>query len=79
VSGGASTVRGVVIDHFFGDGIMRTGQGGDLIAGCYLGVDTTGAAAAGNGAVEPPKGSDPSGSLPHSPESVRFPGCLAPF
>jgi titin len=50
LEGGNSTVQGLAIDHFAGNGILLGGSGGDLIAGCFLGVDATGAAAAGNGA-----------------------------
>jgi uncharacterized repeat protein (TIGR01451 family) len=51
LKGGASTARALVIDDFFGNGILLSGAGGDLIAGCYIGVDATGAVAAGNGAL----------------------------
>jgi uncharacterized repeat protein (TIGR01451 family) len=50
LEGGNSTVQGLAIDNFAGNGILLGGFGGDLIAGCYLGVDATGAVAAGNGA-----------------------------
>src|SRR5262249_51734610 len=49
LEGGNSTVQGLAIDHFAGNGILLGGSGGDLIAGSFLGVDATGTAAAGNG------------------------------
>jgi CSLREA domain-containing protein len=49
ITAGNSTVRGLVIDNFTGDGIDLTTRGGDVLAGNYIGVDSTGAAAAGNG------------------------------
>jgi murein DD-endopeptidase MepM/ murein hydrolase activator NlpD len=48
VSAGDSDVRGLVIDNFSGNGIALQG-GVDGIVGNYIGVDSTGAAAAGNG------------------------------
>ncbi len=47
---GASTVKGMVINHFGGDGIdVGTAAVGSLITGNFLGTDFTGTSAAGNG------------------------------
>jgi uncharacterized repeat protein (TIGR01451 family) len=50
LEGGNSTVQGLAIDNFGGNGILLGGSGGDLIAGCFLGVDATGTAPAPNSA-----------------------------
>jgi len=49
VTAGASTVRGLVINRFGGNGVMLMNNGGNTIAGCFIGTDATGAAAAPNG------------------------------
>jgi Bacterial Ig-like domain (group 3)/Right handed beta helix region len=48
IAGGNSTVRGLVIDDFSGDGIDLTTEGGDLIEGDYIGTDPTGSIAEPN-------------------------------
>ena len=48
--GGNSTVKGLVINRFRNDGILIAGpKGGDIIEGNYIGTDTTGTVALGNG------------------------------
>ena len=52
INGGGSTVRGLVINRFSGDGIVLQGVGGNKVQGCYIGTDSSGASAqsnAGNG------------------------------
>ena len=49
LAGGNSTVKGLVIDNFSGDGIDLTTSGGDLIAADYIGTNAAGTAAAANG------------------------------
>jgi PKD domain/Right handed beta helix region/FG-GAP repeat len=51
VKGGNSTVRGLVIDRFPSDGIRLETNGGNTVAGNYIGIDSTGALAKGNGFV----------------------------
>src|SRR5688572_2200335 len=46
---GGSTVRGLVINRFGGNGISLLSKGGNLIVGNYVGSDAAGAAAAPNG------------------------------
>lgn len=48
VAGGSSTVAGLVIDRFSGNGIQIDTNGGDVIQGNYIGTDKTGATAAPN-------------------------------
>ena len=52
VSGGTSTVRGLVIGRFggtgVGDGIRLQGAGGDIIESLFIGTDATGTAARAN-------------------------------
>jgi titin len=48
VSAGHSTVEGLVINRFSGDGILLQGQGSDLVVGNYIGTDVTGSLALGN-------------------------------
>lgn len=45
---GDSTIRGLIINRFAGDGIRLEGLGGNTIAGNYLGTDASGKAARGN-------------------------------
>ncbi len=45
----SSTIRGLVINRFGGDGITITGTNGIIVQGNYLGTDVTGTAALGNG------------------------------
>jgi CSLREA domain-containing protein len=47
--GGASTVRGLVINRFKRQGIALLARGGYLIEGNYIGTDLTGTVARGNG------------------------------
>jgi hypothetical protein len=49
ITAGSSTVKGLVIDNFTAAGIALQTSGGNVIAGNYIGVDSSGAAAAGNG------------------------------
>jgi hypothetical protein len=48
ITAGNSTVRGLVIDSFNGNGILIDTNGGDVIQGNYIGTDKTGATAAPN-------------------------------
>lgn len=48
ISGGGSTVKGLVINRFGNDGIVLQAGGGNVIAGNYIGTDASGAAALGN-------------------------------
>jgi parallel beta-helix repeat protein len=45
---GSSIVRGLVINHFNGNGIALGGEGGDVIEGNFIGTDVTGTVALGN-------------------------------
>ena len=49
IAGGSTTVRGLVIHSFTGDGILIDTSGGDVIQGNYIGTDLTGATALPNG------------------------------
>jgi hypothetical protein len=48
LNGADSVVRGLAVDDFQGFGILLGGSG-DVITGCFVGVDATGTVAAGNG------------------------------
>jgi CSLREA domain-containing protein len=48
--GGNITVKGLSIINFSGNGIRIDDNGGNLIVGCYIGVDGSGSAAGPNGA-----------------------------
>lgn len=48
ISGGGSTVRGLIISNFSGNGITLSGLGGNTIESNWVGVDGSGAAAASN-------------------------------
>jgi len=48
VAGGSSTVAGLVINRFNGNGIQIDTKGGDVIQANYIGTDKTGATAAPN-------------------------------
>jgi uncharacterized repeat protein (TIGR01451 family) len=50
VSGGGSTVSGLVIDNFVHDGLVLTGSGSDVVAGDFIGTNPAGTAASPNGA-----------------------------
>ncbi len=43
ISGGNSTVRGLVVNNHVGAGILLAGSGNNIIQGNYIGTDTTGA------------------------------------
>jgi parallel beta-helix repeat protein len=49
VTGGNSTIKGLVINQFSGNGIDLATNGGDVVEGDYIGTDATGTSAAGNG------------------------------
>jgi hypothetical protein len=49
ISSGASTVRGLVIHQFTASGVHVTTNGGNTIAGNYIGTDVTGLLDRGNG------------------------------
>jgi uncharacterized protein (TIGR02145 family) len=48
ISGGSSTVKGLVINRFAGGGIQITNSGGNIILGNYIGVDVMGESPEGN-------------------------------
>src|SRR6185437_10060533 len=48
ISGSGVVVRGLIINHFKGSGILVLGGGGNRIAGNYIGTDAAGTADAGN-------------------------------
>jgi uncharacterized repeat protein (TIGR01451 family) len=48
VNAGGTTVKGLVINHFTGDGIQITSNGQNVITGNYIGTDITGKIAIGN-------------------------------
>lgn len=49
VTSGSSAFRGLVINQFARDGIRIEGLGGNTVEGSYIGVDSTGQLARGNG------------------------------
>lgn len=49
ISGGSSTVKGLAIVNFSGNGIQLDTNGNDTVQSCYIGITTAGTAA-GNGA-----------------------------
>ncbi len=49
ITAGATTIRGLVIDRFSGNGIVILGPGGNVIAGDLIGVDAAGDPGLGNG------------------------------
>jgi titin len=49
IASGNSTVQGLAINHFAGQGILIQSNGGDTIRDNYIGTDSSGATAAGNG------------------------------
>src|SRR5262249_52549596 len=49
ISGGNSTIQGLVINNFSNEGIMISGKGGNVIRGNFLGTDATGKQDKGNG------------------------------
>lgn len=46
--GGNSTVKGLIINRFGGNGVLILDKGGNTIKGSYIGTDRTGSYAAGN-------------------------------
>lgn len=48
VSTGMATIRSLVITNFEGNGVLLAGAGGDVVEGCYVGIDASGMQAAGN-------------------------------
>jgi hypothetical protein len=48
LTGGSSTVKGLVINRFGANGILVISKGGNTIKNCYIGTDLSGANAAGN-------------------------------
>ena len=48
ITGGSSTVRGLIISGFTRDGILLNGSSGNVIAGNYIGTNAAGTAAAAN-------------------------------
>jgi len=49
ISAGASTVQGLSIIDFSGDGIRLQGAGGNTVQNCFVGTDLSGSATLGNG------------------------------
>jgi CSLREA domain-containing protein len=49
ITGGRSTVRGLVINRFRGDGIEIAAAGGNVLQGNYIGTDPSGTVDLGNG------------------------------
>jgi CSLREA domain-containing protein len=49
ISSGGSTIRGLVINRFGGDAIKILIGGGNVVEGCYIGTDVSGAIDLGNG------------------------------
>ena len=49
LTGGGSTVKGMVVEGFDGNGIVITTAGGNVIVGSRIGTNAAGTAAAGNG------------------------------
>ncbi len=50
VGGGNSTVKGLIINRFSGNGMILVNKGGNTITGNWIGLDKTGTVAAKNGA-----------------------------
>ena len=49
VTGGSTTVRGLVVNRFGGNGVALLSKGGNTVVGNYIGTDASGSAAAPNG------------------------------
>jgi uncharacterized repeat protein (TIGR01451 family) len=49
ITGGSSIVRGLVVNRFGGAGILLQTNGGNVIAGNYIGIDTFATTSRGNG------------------------------
>lgn len=48
VTGGSSTIRGLLVNRFPGSGLRLAGAGGHLVQACWIGIDLTGAVAQAN-------------------------------
>ncbi len=48
IDGGSSTVRGLVINNFSGNGVYLSSAGGNTVVGNYIGTSSNGASAAAN-------------------------------
>jgi hypothetical protein len=48
LTGGASTVKGSILNRFGANGVLVISRGGNTIANCYVGTDASGTLAAGN-------------------------------
>jgi hypothetical protein len=48
ISGGNSLVRALIVNRFNGKGVFINASGGSTVAGCYIGTNSAGTAAAGN-------------------------------
>ena len=68
ITSGGSTVRGLVIHSFSGDGITLSGAGGNIIEGNFVGIDSSGTTAPGNSGrgvhVNGPAGNTIGGTTP---------------
>jgi parallel beta-helix repeat protein len=49
ISGGSSTVKGLIINRFSSVGVLLLNKGGNTIKNCWIGVDANGTGDAGNG------------------------------
>ena len=49
LTGGSSTINGLVINRFGANGVLVISKGGNTIKNCYIGTDLAGTTAAGNG------------------------------
>ncbi|GEM_PF-2008450 len=49
ISAGNSTIKGLIINHFSGSGILLWSAGGNVIEGSFIGTDATGKIDIGNG------------------------------
>src|SRR5207237_10344757 len=50
VTGGTTTIKGLIVNRFGGDGIILNNNGGNTIQDNYVGTNSAGTAAFGNGA-----------------------------
>lgn len=50
ITAGGSTIKGLIVNRFAGDGIILNNNGGNTIQGNYVGTNSAGTAAMGNGA-----------------------------
>ena len=51
INAGGTTVSGLVINRFTGDGIVLATKGGDTVTACWIGTDSTGKLDKGNTGV----------------------------